>query len=137
MVTETRTYRTPPAAAQAKNGGAASTMSAVTNPIESVIRRLDIEKVYGAPVSVGETTVVPVAEMRAGFGFGSGYGKSKTSQQEEGGGGGGGAGVRMIPRGYIRIAPEGISYQPIFDVKDVMLAGALFGWLLYKVFTRR
>ena len=102
---------------------------AVTRPIESVIRQIGIDKVYGTPITKGKATVVPVAELRTGFGFGSG----REAAEE---GGGGGAGLRMIPRGYIQMTPDGVEYRPIYDPKTFVVGGAFLGWLLYRFMSR-
>ena len=106
---------------------------ALTGPIESIIRQIGIDKVYGTPVTKGETTVVPIAELRTGFGFGSGQGQDAA---EEGRGEGAGAGLRMIPRGYIEIRTDRVQYRPIYDVKTVVFGGAFVGWLLYRLLSR-
>jgi len=101
----------------------------VTGPIESIIRQIGIDKVYGTPITKGDTTVVPVAELRTGFGFGSGH-EARES------GAGGGAGLRMIPRGYIQVTTDGVEYRPIYDLKTFVVGGAFVGWLLYRFFSR-
>jgi uncharacterized spore protein YtfJ len=102
---------------------------AVTGPIESIIRQIGIDKVFGTPITKGETTVMPVAELRTGFGFGSGHDAAEE-------GGGGGAGLRMIPRGYIEVRPDGVEYRPIYDLKTFVVGGAFVGWLLYRLLSR-
>jgi hypothetical protein len=101
----------------------------VTAPIESIIRQIGIDKAYGTPITKGETTVVPVAELRTGFGFGSGPAAAET-------GGGGGAGLRMIPRGYIEITADGVRYRSISALKTFAVGGAFLGWLLYRLLSR-
>lgn len=105
----------------------------VTGPIESMIRQIGIDKVYGTPITEGETTVVPVAELRTGFGFGSGTG---DETEHEGGGGGGGAGLRITPRGYLQITSDGVRYRPIYDPKLFVVGGAFVGWLVYRLLSR-
>jgi uncharacterized spore protein YtfJ len=56
----------------------------VTSPIQSVIQRIGIDKVYGSPITQGDTTVVPVAELRLGFGYGSGHGRTEHEDAEGG-----------------------------------------------------
>jgi hypothetical protein len=110
-------------------GDASASTRAVTGPIESVIRQIGIDKVFGTPITKGGTTVVPVAELRVGFGFGSG----RDAAEE---GGGGGAGLRMVPRGYIKVTADGVEYRPIYDLKTVAVGGAFVGWLLYRLLSR-
>ena len=118
--------RRPP---REERSGDAEMTRAVTGPIESVIHQIGLDNVYGTPITNGTTTVVPVAELRTGFGFGRG----REAAEE---GGGGGAGLRMSPRGYIEITPEGAEYRPIYGLKSVVVGGAFIGWLLYRLFSR-
>lgn len=103
----------------------------VIGPIEDMIRQIGIDKVFGSPVTQGDTTVIPVADLRTGFGFGSG--QDRTSGDE---GGGGGGALRLTPQGYIHITPEGVRYRPIYDVSTFVVGGAFVGWLLYRLFSR-
>lgn len=80
----------------------------ITRPFERLVERLGPNAVFGAPIRTGDTTVIPVAEVRTGFGFGSGH-----DADEKGDGGGGGAGMRVTPRGYIVITEEDVRYRPI------------------------
>lgn len=110
-------------------GDASTSTQAVTGPIESVIRQIGIDKVFGTPITKGDTTVVPVAELRVGFGFGSG----RDAAEE---GGGGGAGLRMIPRGYIEVTNDGVEYRSVYNLKTFVAGGAFVGWLLYRLLSR-
>lgn len=102
-----------------------------TTSIESMIQKIGIDKVYGSPVTQGDTTVIPVADLRTGFGYGGGHDPS-----EGGEGSGGGAGLRLTARGYIEITPNGVRYRPIYDLGPLVLGGAFVGWLAYRLFTR-
>jgi len=117
-------------------GTAGRLATAITRPINRLLDTVTIDRVYGEPITAGETKVVPVAEVRAGFGYGSGVGTEEARPQEEGAGGGAGAGVRMIPRGYIRITPDEATYRPIYDVGRLALAGAIAGWAVLRLFRR-
>lgn len=103
----------------------------VIEPIEEMIRQIGIDKVYGTPVTQGETTVIPVADLRTGFGFGSGQ---HRGNRDEGGGGGGA--LRLTPRGYIHVTPEGVEYRPIYNLTTFIVGGAFVGWLLYRLFSK-
>lgn len=103
----------------------------VTGPVESMIRQIGIDKVYGSPVTQGDTTVIPVADLRTGFGYGSGR---EAARDDEGGGGGGG--LRLTPRGYIEITSEGVRYRPIYSIGTFVAGGAFVGWLVYRLFSR-
>ncbi|MEP0548877.1 MAG: spore germination protein GerW family protein [Rhodothermales bacterium] len=91
----------------------------VAQPIEELLRTLGPRAIFGEPVLSGDTTVIPVAEVRLGFGFGGGSGRGPD---EEGGGGGGSLGRgRVTPRGYICVTPSGTRYEPIVDVTSLAL----------------
>ncbi|MEF8796933.1 MAG: spore germination protein GerW family protein, partial [Salinivenus sp.] len=106
-----------------RNPDRAST-SSVTDPIESLVRTIGIDNVYGPPVTQGDTTVVPVAEVRTGFGVGSGPDAADT---------GGGAGLRITPRGYLEITDDGARYQPIYSYTPFVVGAAVLGGLLYRL----
>lgn len=73
-----------------------------------------VERVYGEAHTVGDRTVIPVAEVKTGLGFGFGSGKREDSEnQPEGEGGGGGGGVMARPVGVIEVSPEGTQFIPI------------------------
>ena len=109
-----------------------------TKPIETLLAQLGPKAVFGEPVRSGETTIIPVAEVRTGFGFGGGQGRSArpTSEQtaDEGGGSGAGMGARVIPRGYLRISGEQVRFEPILDIARVSMAGmALAAWIAFII----
>jgi uncharacterized spore protein YtfJ len=117
-----------------------------TAPIEQMLEKLGADAVFGKPTTEGDVTIVPVVQVAYGFGYGSGYGRSPngedagdTSAQTpvqggEGGGSGVGAGGRATPRGYVRITPQEVKYEPIVDETRVPLAGILMvAWSVYWV----
>lgn len=101
----------------------------VTRPFERLIERLGPDAVFGKPVRHGDTTVIPVAEVRTGFGFGGGRGGEPG---EEGSGMGGGAGVRMTPRGYIQIQDGNVRFRRIrrFSPLGMVTGAALAAGLI-------
>jgi len=115
-------------------------------PVEQMLDRLQVGTVFGQPTKEGDVTLIPVAEVSVGFGFGYGFGtpgdveeEAIAEEAEEGaesgaGGVGGGAGGGVKPRGYIRIDPEGVRYEPIIDESRIALAGvALSAWAIFWV----
>lgn len=104
-----------------------ASIGSITGPIESLVRTIGVDNVYGAPVTQGDTTVVPVAEMRTGFGVGGGPDTADT---------GGGAGLRMTPRGYLEITNDGARYRPIYSYTPFVVGGAVLGGLLYRLLSR-
>jgi uncharacterized spore protein YtfJ len=117
-------------------------MSEVINqtvePIREMLERLNVNAVFGQPIQEGDTTIIPVAEIRALLGYGCGFGVNPSGKEgvgaNEGGGGGGGARGRAMPRGYVRITPEGVTFEPITDQTRIPLAGiALSAWTVFWV----
>ena len=66
------------------------------------------ETVIGEPISVGNTTVLPVVKLSVGFGAGGGQGEDSKAMSGFGGGGGGGA--RIEPAGFIIIEDKGVRF---------------------------
>ena len=62
------------------------------------------ETVVGDPITLGDTTIVPVSRVMVGFGGGSGSGDVNEAGKAEkagGAGGGGGGGVRIEPAAFL------------------------------------
>ena len=99
----------------------------VTRPFEKLIERLGPHAVFGEPVRSGDTTVIPVAEVRTGFGFGGG-----RDADDEGSGMGGGAGVRVTPRGYIQMKGGEVRFRRLrrFSPLGIALGAALASGLI-------
>ncbi len=118
-------------------------------PIEQLLERLSVDAVFGKPAREGDTTVIPVADVALGFGYGYGEGPARPEDADEhggsedsegvvgtsgGGGGGGGGGGHASPRGFLRISPDGVSYEPIMDQGRIALAGiAMSAWAVFWV----
>lgn len=113
MTAPTTTHATPTRPANgnpALDARSAVSDLPITRPFERLIEQLGPQAVFGEPVRTGDTTVIPVAEVRTGFGFGGGHGHEA---EEDGSGGGGGAAVRVTPRGYIVATDGAVRYRPI------------------------
>ena len=120
-----------------------------TAPIAQLVDNIGAKSVFGEPTTENGVMIIPVAQVEYGFGYGGGYGSDPTagevedgtdqgaaeeSAPGEGGGGGGGAGGRATPRGFIRITPEEVSYEPISDDTRVPLAGILMiAWSVFWI----
>lgn len=107
-------------------------------PIEKAVEHLGVNAVFGEPVRQGNVTVIPVAEVRFGFGYGYGSGRGRPEEggpdTGEGSGGGSGAGGRASPRGYIRVSPDGVRFEPVLDVTRIVLAGIAFAaWTVFWI----
>ena len=108
-------------------------MADIFGTIESLARSvqdsLTTNTIYGDPITAGDVTVVPVAEVRFGFGGGGGGGTGPTGDGGgntgggSGGGGGGGGGVR--PVGFIEITESGSRWVPVEPPQSTQLLKAL------------
>jgi len=122
----------------------------IVKPIERMLDQLTVESVFGPPTKEGDVTIIPVAEMGLGFGFGFGQGfaiededgeeekEEKEEKEEEtantGEGGGAGGGGKATPRGYIKITPEGVSFESIMDDNQVAMAGIMMtAWSVFWI----
>ena len=115
----------------------------VSRPIDRMLDRLTPGAVFGEPTTENGVTIIPVAEVTAGFGFGTGRAaarradeksEAETEVADRGTGSGGGAGGRAAPRGYIRITPDGVKYRPITDDTRIAMAGiALAAWAVFWI----
>ena len=130
--------------------------------IQQMIDDLDVKSVFGAAITEGDYTLIPVAKVMYGFGYGSGSGpvKAKKGEGATGGatggatdgteadtegdgtafGGGGGGGGRVTPRGFIRIGPDGVRYEGTYNATLIPIAGMLTGmwsimWIAMTVMT--
>ncbi len=119
-------------------------------PIEQFVETLDVKSVFGEPIAEDGVTIIPVAEVQYGFGYGGGYGskpadeaageegegegESADETSVDGAGGGGGGGGRAAPRGFIRITPDEVTFEPITNEERIPLAGILMtAWSVFWI----
>jgi uncharacterized spore protein YtfJ len=82
---------------------------------------------FGMPVSAGDRTVIPVAEVMYGFGFGWGTaGTEATAGEDFGSGGGGGGGSKARGVAVIEVSPGGVQIHPVRDRTAIALARLAF-----------
>ncbi|MBK5108532.1 MAG: hypothetical protein JJE12_10380 [Anaerolineales bacterium] len=114
------------------------TLDDINSTMEAFLETASVERVYGAPIEVGTTLIIPTAEnlVIMGFGAGAGYGvadfENKKDEEAsppgegtgEGGGGGGGGGGRTLSRpvAVIIASPEGVRVEPVADRTKVIMA---------------
>lgn len=121
------------------------TFEDVNKTMKAFIETASVDRVYGAPVEIGDTIIIAAAENLAvlGFGAGGGYGSAKGEGDEdspslgEGGGGGGGGGGRILSRpvAVIIASPEGVRVEPVADrTKVIMAAITAAGFVASMVF---
>lgn len=80
---------------------------------------------FGMPISAGDRTVIPVAEVVYGFGFGWGAGRAKDPESD-GSGGGAGGGTKARGVAVIEVSPGGVQIHPVRDRTAIALAQLAF-----------
>jgi uncharacterized spore protein YtfJ len=88
------------------------------------------ETIMGEPITVGDTTIIPVCKVTIGFGGGGGEGGEK--EKAGGAGAGGGGGVRIDPAAFIVIRGDQVSVHGAKPGKFESLFEAIPG-LIEKV----
>ena len=85
----------------------------VRTTISQIEKVLSSKTVIGEPITVGETTLIPLLSM--GFGFGAAGGARKNDAKQSGDGlkGGTGGAGGMRPIAIIVIDKEGVRIEPI------------------------
>lgn len=113
--------------------------------MEKLIAAGDVSRVYGLPISKGDTLIIPAAEVLtiAGFGMGGGSGTASDAdgKPRHGKGGGGGGGGRTLARSVAVIvaSPAGVEVKPILDLTKIALAAltaAGFVWGSWKAMAK-
>ena len=83
--------------------GANSIIDSVRLALNEVKNAADVQTVIGDPITVGETTLIPVSKISIGVGLGGGtYGKDIPNNA-----GGGGTGLTVSPVAFIVIDKNG------------------------------
>ena len=126
------------------------TMDDINATMKAFIDSASVDRVYGAPVEVGEIKIIPAAEnlVVMGFGAGSGYGTTEFESDEEtpkkgegmgeGSGAGGGGGGRTLSRpvAVIIASPEGVRIEPVADRTKVIMAAITAAGFVAGMFFR-
>ena len=99
-------------------------MTSLPQQLAESIKSFGVNAVYGEPIDVEGTTVVPVALLAYGFGGGG---------DGEGGGGGGGGGYTLPIGAYIGDS-LGVRFQP--NSVALLAVGIPFVWAAGKALTR-
>lgn len=115
------------------NGQRATTTQQIQQAVERAGRQFmsgaRVDVAFGESRTIGERTLIPVAQVRGGFGGGGGAGPasvsvpgeteaSRTDQAAFGGGSFGGLTVRPIA--VIEVTAEGVIVRPIPDIQAIM-----------------
>ena len=109
-------------------------------PIDKLLEQINVDTIFGNPITQGDTTVIPVAEIHIGFGYG--WGKCKGAEiKTDDNGAGGGAGVKASPKGFILISPDYVKYKKIHSDRWITIllsgiAGIVAGFIIGKIMTK-
>jgi uncharacterized spore protein YtfJ len=95
----------------------------VLDALREAVDNITVGKVFGTPITQGETTVVPVARIGGGAGGGSGTGPAEQGQ--ENGGMGGGLGISAKPLGVFVLRDGKVGWRPAVDVNKIVLGGQI------------
>ena len=126
------------------------TLDDINSTMESFLETASVDRVYGAPIEVGTTKIIPAAEnlVIMGFGAGAGYGTADFESTEEksppgegtgeGGGGSGGGGGRTLSRpvAIVIATPEGVRVEPVADRTKVIMAAITAAGFVAGMFIR-
>ncbi|MGW8143580.1 MAG: spore germination protein GerW family protein [Anaerolineales bacterium] len=125
------------------------TFEDVNETMQTFIESASVDKVYGQPVEIGETKIIPTSEnlVVLGFGAGMGYGRGDFEDEEspsngqgtgEGGGGGGGGGGRTLSRpvAIVIASPAGVRVEPVVDRTKIVMAALTAAGFVAGMFFR-
>lgn len=79
--------------------------------VTEIERMLNTKTVVGEPITVKDSTLIPLINVGFGFGVGSGEGAQASDGTSQGGGTGGGGGVK--PVALVVINDSGVTVEPI------------------------
>jgi uncharacterized spore protein YtfJ len=120
----------------------------VTNPTQNevksvvdvnyrqLIEKADVKAVYGEPMRVGDSIVIPAAEILciSGYGYGEGEGEDPQNHLMSGGGGGGGGYAFSRPVAMVIVNEDGVQVQQVLDLTKISLAAiTAFGFMFSMI----
>lgn len=106
--------------------------------LEQVVRSGRVDGIFGEPRMVGDTMLMPVAEVR--YRGGGGAGRGVSGQQERGKGYGFGGTVTVRPVAVVVATAQGTRVVPIVDVGRLVVRVMVLGlaaMVLGRIFRRR
>lgn len=116
-----------------------TTQQLLQNLADHLTGAASVHKVYGDPIVAGEKTIIPVAQVKAGFGGGYGEGHSAKANPTDGGqgeGGGVGGGLSIKPLGVFEVTPTETRYLPLNKSRYIAI-GIAIGFVLSRFLRRR
>ncbi len=93
----------------------------VKTTLAEIEKVLSTKTVVGEPITIQDTTLIPLISAGFGFGAGGGSGKGESKTKGEGSGGGTGGGAYVKPVAVVIINKDGVKVEPIMG----SLAGAI------------
>lgn len=111
-------------------------------------KKAHVRAVFGEPQTVGDRTVIPVAEVRYRYWLGFGHGRRSARGEEsqadrteecgpgDAGGAGGGVGLVARPVAVVEVTKDGLQLVPVCDSTRLTLAGMALGAYSIFVLTR-
>ncbi len=106
-------------------------MTNISLKLAETISSTGIRSVYGEPVEIDGTVLVPVAAVQYGFGAGSAGSTSDPDQDVPGGAGGGGV---SIPFGAYVSDATGVHFRP--NLITLLIVGIPFVWVAGRAWAR-
>ena len=85
----------------------------VKTTLGEIEKVLSTKTVVGEPITIQDTTIVPLITAGFGFGAGGGSGKGEAKQKGEGAGGATGGGAWVKPVAVVIIDKGGVRIEPV------------------------
>lgn len=114
----------------------ARTRSTLSDGLDRLMH-VSADRVFAAPVHIGERVVIPAARIEFSGGFGFGFESGEAADRETGGSSGGRRAGR--PVAVIEAGPNGVRVKPVVDYTRValaLLAAGLAVWTASRVHRR-
>lgn len=123
----------------------------INTTMESFLETANVNRVYGQPIEVGTTKIIPTSEnlVIMGFAAGSAQGRMDIDRDEEeeskpgegagegtGGAGGGGGRTFSRPVAVVIASPEGVRIEPVADRTKVIMAAITAAGFVAGMFLR-
>jgi uncharacterized spore protein YtfJ len=113
-----------------------SSVDKLFDTFDGLKKNAQVNAVFGQPETVGERTIIPIAQISYGFGLGFGEGISPGEEGEEdtGTGAGGGGGVMARPIGVLVVTADETRVESVVDEGRIAIAGmALIAWAVFLI----
>lgn len=109
-------------------------MASLSKQIADTVTQVGVNSSYGAPVELGDTTVMPVAFTSYGFGAGEGMGVGTEDIAAQGEGSGAGGGGFSVPVGAYVTREGGTRFEP--NIVALLVVGVPFVWVAGRALAR-